>query len=136
MYGANKKRRAPLPENKFGTARMQEQAKEERNKRLREKALAHFKANNPIPPTGTTVGKNKVGQDVSYRPGRRPLAEGPSSLTLNKKGIMNTKKVARLGEKINKVGKKLDTVNKSDKKFNRLTKKSAKLTTKRSKYFE
>jgi len=104
----------------------------------------------PPAPEGTTLGKNRVGQDVSYRPGYQPkensrasigfkkfgVAEGPTSL--NKEGMKNVGKVSRLNKKIYKVGEKRDALNKSgksyDKKFDKLSIKRAKLVTKKNKY--
>jgi hypothetical protein len=102
----------------------------------------------PTAPEGTTLGKNRVGQDVSYKPGYQPkeksraaigfkkfgMAEGPSML----KNYKDLNKVTRLNKKIEKVSGKRESLNKSgksyDKKFDKLSIKRAKLVTKRKDY--
>jgi len=135
MYGANKKTRAARPENKYGTARMQEQAKEERNKRLREQTLADFKAKNQTTPKGapkgTTSGKDAAGREVYYAPGSAPRysvksksysvgqAEGPSFI--NEKDMKKRGKLARLEKKFDKLSSKREIAKSNPQKRNKIT---------------
>ena len=107
---------------------------------LNEKRLALSRGSNA--PKGTTVGVNKAGQEVYYKPGYSPTllgkTEGPTSL--NKKGMQKVGKVSRLNKRINKIEGKRDVLSTASKdfvkKFNKLTTKREKLVTKKNKYFE